>query len=58
MIVSFLTEYLPLVNKISQGTKVIIITIVIAAIAAIVKPIEDEEDLDQEAKLNQEKLVQ
>ncbi|SER44491.1 AzlC family ABC transporter permease [Lachnobacterium bovis] len=43
MIISFLSDYIPIVNKMSQGTKVIVITIVIASVAAMIRPIEEDE---------------
>ncbi|MCQ2508076.1 MAG: AzlC family ABC transporter permease [Dorea sp.] len=43
MLVSLLFDYLPLLNQISSGFRIIIITVVIAAIAAYFFPVEDEE---------------
>ena len=41
MILSFLTGVLPAVKEISSGFKIIIITVAVAAIAAIIAPVED-----------------
>ncbi len=42
-VASFLGEILPLVSSLSSGTRIIIITVVISAIAAIVRPVNKEE---------------
>lgn len=56
VIASFITSYLssiiPFVKNLSSGTRTIILTVVIASIAAIIKPVKDEEQADE--KNNQE----
>jgi len=42
-LLSSLFSYLPLTAEISQGIRIVILTIIIAAAAAIIKPVEDEE---------------
>lgn len=41
---SFLFAYTPYINKISSGTRTIILTILISAVAALIKPVEDKEE--------------
>ena len=43
-IASYLVSRLPVFSQISEGTKIIILTVVIAGIASAVKPIREEED--------------
>ncbi|MBQ5472324.1 MAG: AzlC family ABC transporter permease [Treponema sp.] len=45
---SFSFNYIPYIKTLSGGTKVIIITILVAAVAAIVKPVKDEETVERE----------
>ena len=40
---SWLVEYIPWVSSISSGNRIIILTVIIASIAAIVKPVEEEQ---------------
>ena len=51
--VSFVTSYLsgilPYICTLSSGTRTIILTITISAVAAIIKPIKDQDDLNKEA---------
>lgn len=42
-ILSLLSKYLPYISSLSSGTRTIILTIVIAAVAAVIKPVEVEE---------------
>lgn len=44
MLLSFLFSVLPVLNKVSSGFVIIITTVVIAGIAAWLKPIQDKED--------------
>lgn len=53
VIISFITSYLcgilPYIKNLSTGTRTIILTIIISAAAAIIKPIKDEEDINKSA---------
>lgn len=49
MLVSLSVEYIPVICNISSGTKVIILTVIISAIAALLFPVKDEEAGDKEA---------
>jgi len=52
VIVSFITSYLsgilPYISTLSTGTRTIILTVAISAIAAIIKPIKDDEEINKE----------
>ena len=48
MAVSWIFSILPLTKGISSGFKVIILTILLAGAAAALKPIEDDNDSEQE----------
>ena len=43
-IISFICTYAPLINKLSSGTRTIVLTIIISAVAAYLKPINDADD--------------
>ncbi len=49
MLVSYAFSVLPVVSSISSGTRIIILTVVIAGVAAVLFPVEDEEE-DHKAK--------
>ena len=44
MLASFVFTKLPLLNEISDGFRVIILTVIISAAAAVIRPVEDETD--------------
>lgn len=43
---SFIGSRVPMIGNISSGTKIILLTVIISAVAAMLKPISDEEDND------------
>ncbi len=43
MLLSLAANYLPLISGLSSGTKIIILTVVISAVAAVLFPVQDEE---------------
>lgn len=60
-VTSFLCSKLPYVSQLSSGTRTIILTIIIASIVALIKPLPDTENINDDknnAKLTSDSLVQ